>query len=103
MKGWCTMATFINLLRFSGQSASDIKESPARLEQIKKAIQAFGGELKGFYVLMGQYDALLIVDAPDDEAAMKFALAAFSSGGIDTETMRAFTEEEFNNIIASMP
>ena len=97
------MATFINLLRFSQQSSSDIKESPARLEEIKKAIRAFGGELKGFYALMGQYDLLLIIEAPDDEAAIKFAFAAFSSGGIDTETMRAFTEEEFKNIVASMP
>ena len=97
------MATFINLLRFSGQNASDIKDSPARLEQIKQAIQAFGGELIGFYVLMGQYDALLIMEAPNEEAAMQFAFTAFSSGGIDTETMRAFTEDEFKNIVATMP
>ena len=97
------MATFINLLRFIQEGAGDLKDSPARLETLKQGIQAMGAELKQFYFLMGQYDALVVLEAPDDETALKAALAAFSSGGISTETIRAFTTDEFMNIIAGMP
>jgi len=103
MKGGDRMATFINLLRFSQQGAGDLKESPARLDALKQGIRALGVELKVIYFLMGQYDALVIIEAPDDETALKATLATFSAGGISTETLRAFTEEEFMGIIATMP
>ena len=97
------MATYISLLSFTQQGVENIKESPARLDAAKQAFQAMGAELKEFYLVMGQYDAVVISEGPDDETAAKLALAIGSAGAIRTETLRAFTEDEYRKIIAALP
>jgi len=52
---------------------------------------------------MGQYDTLSILEAPDDEAMAKAALAISSLGNVRTKTHRAFTEAEYKRIIAALP
>ena len=97
------MPTYISLLRYTQQGIQNIKESPARLDAAKKAFQAMGGELKQWYLVMGQYDAVVVSEGPDDETAAKLALAIGAQGNIRTETLRAFTEEEYRKLIASLP
>jgi uncharacterized protein with GYD domain len=97
------MATYIVLLRYTQQGVEKIKESPARLDAAKKAFQAMGAELKQWYLVMGRYDAVVVGEAPDDETVAKLALAIGSQGSIRTETLRAFTEDEYRKIIAALP
>lgn len=97
------MPTYISLMNFTQAGALKIKESPARIDTARKAFKAMGGDLKQFYLVMGRYDAVVIGEAPDDETAAKLALAIGSQGNIHTETLRAFTEEEYRKIIASLP
>jgi uncharacterized protein with GYD domain len=97
------MPTYISLLRYTQQGVQNIKESPARLDAAKKAFQAMGGELKQWYLVMGQYDAVVVSEGPDDETAAKLSLVIGAQGNIRTETLRAFTEEEYRKLIASLP
>ncbi len=97
------MPTYISLLRYTQQGVQNIKESPARLEAAKKVFQAMGAELKQWYLVMGQYDAVVVSEGPDDETAAKLALIIGAQGNIRTETLRAFTEEEYRKLIASLP
>lgn len=60
------MPTYINLLHYTQKGIQNIKESPARLDGAKKAFRAMGAELKQWYLVMGQYDAVVICEAPDD-------------------------------------
>ncbi len=96
------MPTYVSLFRFTDQGIRNIKEGPARLDAAKKAFQAAGAELKQFYLLMGQYDVLVIAEAPDDETAAKIALALGSLGNVRTETFKAFPESEYRKLIASL-
>jgi len=59
--------------------------------------------LKQYYLVAGQYDAVVIGEAPDDETAMKLALLVGSSSYVRTETSRAFNEDEYRMIISSLP
>jgi len=97
------MATYISLLRFTEEGIKSIKASPARLDAAKQAFQAMGAELKEFYLVMGQYDMVVISEAPDDQTVAKLALAIGSAGAIRTETFRAFTEEEYRKVVAALP
>jgi len=97
------MATYIMLARLTQQGIQHIKESPNRLEAKKKALQAHGAEMKAFYLVSGQYDIVTIFEAPDDETMAKVILALGSKGNIHTETLRAFTEDEYRKIIAELP
>ncbi len=97
------MSTHIILINLTQDGIKNVKESPNRLDEAKKAFQAFGAELKEFYLVMGQYDMVVIAESPDDETAAKLALAIGSQGAISTETLRAFTEDEYRKIIAELP
>jgi uncharacterized protein with GYD domain len=72
------------------------------LDVAKKAIESAGGKLKSFYLLMGQYDMAIIVEAPDDATLARINLSLASKGGVRSETLRAFTEEEYRKIISSI-
>jgi uncharacterized protein with GYD domain len=97
------MPTFITLLRLTQKGIENIKESPARLEAARKAFKALGGNLRENYLVMGQYDMVIVGEAPDDETAAKLSLAIGSKGSVRMETMRAFTEEEYRKIIEALP
>ena len=97
------MPTYISLLRFSQKGIESIKEGPTRLDRAKQAFRAAGGELKAFYLVTGRYDAVAISEMPNDEAVARVALANASMGNIRSETSRAFTEDEYRKIIASLP
>ena len=97
------MPTYIILLHYTQQGIGDIKESPKRLDAAKQAFRAMGAELKQWYLVMGQYDAVVIGEAPDDETVMKIALSIGARGAIRTETLRAFTEDEYRKLIAALP
>ena len=96
------MSTYISLISLTQKGIENIKESPARLDQAKAAFKAMGAELKQFYLVTGRYDMVVISEAPDDETVSKVALAIASGGSIRTETLRAFTEEEYRKIIAEL-
>jgi uncharacterized protein with GYD domain len=97
------MATYIMLVRFTAKGIENIKDSPNRLDAAKQAFAAAGAEFKDFYLTMGRYDVVAVGEAPDDETAAKLALALGSAGAIRTETLRAFTEDEYRGIIAALP
>ena len=97
------MATYITLLKFTQKGVEKIKGGPTRLDQAKKLFSSKGAELKEFYLVMGQYDAVVITEEPDDSTAAGLRLAVGSLGNVSTETMRAFTEKEYRDIVAELP
>ena len=97
------MPTYISLIHYTDEGARKVKEGPKRLDEAKKAFKAAGGELKQWYRVMGRYDAVVISEFPNDEVAMKVAVVIESLGALRTEGSRAFTEDEYRKIIASLP
>ncbi len=96
------MPTYISLISWTDQGIRNIKEAPQRVDAFKKAVEAAGGKLNGFYVTMGRYDIVTIVDVPSDEAIANISLSTGSKGNIRTETMKAFTEDQFRKILTKM-
>ena len=96
------MPTYITLIRYTEQGVKTFKDLSQRLEETKAAGEAVGAKLVGYYLTMGQYDAVAISEAPDDDAIAKLALAAGARGNVRTETMRAFTDEEARKIASGL-
>ena len=86
-----------------GQGIGKVKESSQRLDVAKKGIEAAGGKLTGFYLTMSRYDIVAIAEFPNDEVATGFLLTLGSGGNLRTETMRAYPEDQYRNIIAKLP
>jgi uncharacterized protein with GYD domain len=98
-----SMATFITLARYTQQGISKIKDSPTRVDNFRNAAQKVGGSLRGFYLTLGRYDLVLITEAPSDDVVARLTLATAALGNVTTETLRAFTEDEFRKIVGSLP
>src|SRR3974390_1836733 len=96
------MPHYVSLVRYTQQGISKIKDSPSRLDAARKLAESEGGKIHGWYLTMGQYDAVLIAEFPRDEACAKFSLTAASAGNITTETLKAFPEAEYRKIIGSI-
>lgn len=95
------MPSHIALLNWTQQGIQNLKDSPARLEQAKAATKAADGEIKSFYMTLGQYDMVAVIEAPDDALA-KVMLAIASQGGVRSQTLKAFTEDEYRSIVGAL-
>jgi len=96
------MPHFVTLIRYTQQGIAKVKESPARLDSARKAAEKMGGKIHTWYLTLGQYDAVIISEFPNDDAVAKFFLSVGSLGNVTTETLRAFTEGEYRNIIGGL-
>ena len=97
------MPTYISLVKYTQKGAENVNESPQRLDAAKKAFKGLGAELKEFYLVMGQYDIILVSEAPDDVTVAKIALTLGSLGNVRTESFRAFKEDEYREIVSALP
>ena len=97
------MATFISLINYTDQGIANVKDSPKRLDMAREGLEAMGVTIKEFYLTMGDYDAVTIIDAPDGATAARALLAIGAQGNVSTTTLQAFGEDEFRNIVASLP
>ena len=96
------MGTYIALSSFTDQGVRDVKNSTKRAEAVKKAAKKFGAEMTHIYWTLGHYDLVAIIEAPNDESATAFALAIGAAGNVRTQTLRAFSKDEMNGILAKM-
>ncbi len=96
------MAHFVTLIRYTQQGISKIKESPARLDAARKAAEKVKGKINAWYLTMGRYDAVIISEFPNDEAAAKFMLSVGALGNVSTETLKAFNEDEYRSITGGL-
>jgi uncharacterized protein with GYD domain len=97
------METYIILGNYTQDGVAKIKESPARVEAARKAVEAAGGKFQAWYLTMGRYDFVAITQAPDAKSAAGVLLAIGAQGSVRTETLRAFTEDEFKGVVSSLP
>ena len=92
------MATYISLINLTEQGIREAKNAPERLHNFDLALQDVGGRLVGFYLVMGEYDYIVIAEAPDDQTAARLILGTIAQGSMRSKTMRAFPREEFETI-----
>jgi len=97
------MPTYILLMKLTEQGAKDIKNAPQRVEKAAKTVEAMGGKMMGFYTTMGEYDYVAIGECPNDEVMMTFLLGLGSLGNVKTTTLKAFTKEEFSQLVKKLP
>ena len=97
------MATYIVLLNYTDQGIRNVKQLPERIKAGTAAAEKLGIKVKDRYSTMGAYDAVLIVDAPNDEAVTTWVLSIGSRGNNRTQTMRAYSVGEMERILAKVP
>ena len=96
------MATYIVFADYTEQGLANIKQSPDRLDAVRKLVADHGGEIKSIYLMMGEHDIMTVMEAPNDDTAAKLLLTISAEGNIRTKSYKAFTEDEFRSIVGSL-
>ena len=96
------MATFITTIKYTQQGVKGIDETTKRAAALKTAAKKMGVKVTDIFWTMGEYDGLLILEAPDDETAATVLLHLGALGNVHTMTVRAFNAAEMDKILAKV-
>ena len=87
------MPVLVVLGNWTDQGIKKVKEAPNRINDTHSAIKQSGGKMQLYYTL-GEYDFVMIIEVPNDEAIMKILLRLGGLGNVRTKTLKAWTESE---------
>ncbi len=93
------MPTYILLSKLTSEGRKTIREKPERLKEVNKEIEAWGAKVIMQYSLLGPYDFLNIVDAPNNDAITRVSIELGSRGTIELMSMPAMEIDEFLKMI----
>jgi len=96
------MAVYISLINLTEQGMRTIKDDLNRVRAAAQIGEHEGVKLLAEWWTMGEYDAVMITEAPDDETVTRFLLSGARQGNIRTKTMRAFSGDEIAKILSEM-
>jgi uncharacterized protein with GYD domain len=94
------MATFVVLGNWTAEGVKAYADAPARARANEAAAAAMGGRIVATYWTLGKYDFVTVIEAPSDEAVAVGLLLSGARGFSSTVTMRAFTMDEMEGIVA---
>ncbi len=92
------MANYVVLFNWTEQGAAEAGNTLKPAAQAADTMKSLGGRMKTTLWTSGPYDAVSIIEAPDDETVAAFALAMCGQGNVRTTTMRAFDRSEMSAI-----
>ena len=93
------MPHYVSLMRWTSTGRMGLPAWRDRVEEGERTIEEAGGKLVGVWVTLGQYDVVEVFEAPDDGIALEIITKLGRHGAEETETLRAFTRDEAEEII----
>jgi len=93
------VAHYVTLMRWTSAARMGLPAWRDRVEEGERTIEEAGGKLVGVWVTLGQYDVVEVFEAPSDEVALEIITKLGRHGAEETETLRAFTRDEAEEII----
>ena len=89
------MAIYITLSTLTDEGRKTLKSRPERIKEVNKEIEAMGVKVLGQYAVLGPYDFMTLLDAPNNEAVLKLSVVLGSRGTIQLMTLPALSVDEF--------
>ena len=96
------MANYVSLIQYTGQGMSNIKDTLKRHEAAIAEAEKMGVKITDIFWTMGEYDLVVVFDAPNDEAVSALSLKVGSLGNVKSRTMRAFRRQEMESILGKI-
>jgi len=93
------MPTYILLSKLTSEGRKTIKEKPDRIKEVNKEIEAFGAKVLQQYSVLGQYDFVNVVEAPNNEAINRVSIELGSRGTIEIMSMPAMSIDAFISMV----
>ena len=89
------MTTFVMLSTLGPDGSETLKNNPARIREVNAEVEAMGATVLVQYVLLGQWDFVTIIEAPDEVVMARIATTLAARGTLKTRTMTAISVEDF--------
>lgn len=88
------MAVYIMLSTLTDEGAKTIKENPGRIKEVNKEIEAMGVKVLAQYAVLGPFDFVNIVEAPDNMTVARVSAELASRGSIRIQTLPAMSIDD---------
>ena len=89
------MAIYVMLTTLTNQGRKSVREKPERIKEVNEEVERMGVRILSQYALLGPYDFVNILEAPNNDAASRVAIELGSRGTVQTMTLAALTVDEF--------
>ena len=93
------MGIYVMLTNLTDEGRKTIRENPERIREVNKEVEAMGVKVLAQYVLMGPYDFINILEAPNNETIAKMAVELGARGTVKTLTVPAMSLDDFINTL----
>ena len=97
------MRTFLLLSTLSSQGLQTLATTPERLFEVNREIESIGGRVVSQWALLGAYDFLSVVEAPDERTISRITVELASRGSASFETLAAIPVDELIDALDDRP
>ncbi len=96
------MPHYVVLYKFTDQGIKNVRATVERAHDGRMDSERRGFKILDIYWTQGQYDVVAVIEAPDEQAMMAGMLNIAAAGNVRSETLRAFTAEEMEQVLRKM-
>jgi len=89
------MPYYVILSKLTDEGRKTLRQRPERMFEVNRELEAMGVKVREQFAVLGPYDFVSIVEAPDNETVLKMSVEIGSRGSVELLTMPALTVEEF--------
>lgn len=89
------MATFVLLSTLTDEGAKTIKQNPARIKEVNRELENMGVRVTHQWAVLGPYDFVNVVEAPDNRAIARVSAELASRGSVRMMTLAAIPIDDF--------
>ncbi|MHA2609522.1 MAG: GYD domain-containing protein [bacterium JZ-2024 1] len=89
------MATYILLSTLTEDGAQTLRKNPERILEVNREVEGKGCKILGQYAVLGPYDFVTVIDAPDNETVARISLELGSRGSVRIISLAAIPVEQF--------
>ncbi len=89
------MAIYVLLSTLTDEGRKTVSERPERIKEVNQELEAMGIKVLHQYAVLGPYDFVNVVEAPDNEAVFKMSLALGSRGTVQIMSLAAKSVDDF--------
>jgi uncharacterized protein with GYD domain len=93
------MATYIMLSTLTDEGRKTLKERPERMQEVNREIEAMGARVTQQYAVLGGYDFINILEAPDNETIARISVELGSRGTVVLTTLPALPVDTFTQML----
>jgi uncharacterized protein with GYD domain len=88
------MPSYVMLTNLTAEGIKTLKDNPSRVSEVNKEVEQLGVKVKDQYAVLGQFDFITVVEAPDTETMAKVSVELGSRGTMSSQTLAAIPAED---------